>query len=554
MSATTFAQPEGSPQSAAEPKKFGSRIRERVSGAANPVWRRELQESTRANRRPWIVLGLSLSASAAIAGIGFLSSAEGGMTPADVGKFLYQVLFSLAAAVVAIAGAGTAAGTLASERDGHTAEALQLSQLSPRDIARGKLCASIGTMLVYIGALVPAGAIPYVFGGVTAIEVLLGFAFLTLFSVVAVTFGLAGGATLQRTRAATVLTVALAALLFPALYIVFGFGCNTALLRIFPAVQREMPIWWPVAMANTSITLRASVLLALTPLAWFAICTTLFYEVAVAQLSETADDRTSALKRWFLGSLATLSLLTVAIPSVLTEREPRLFAAAGSFAVLASFLVLAIFLVSGDARESSRRVAAPRRAMPSRTALTSWPMTALRPGIVRSLVLVPLSGSIALLGPALIHDQRGIFPDPYGYEGAGRLPAAGVGTTVTCAAFAWCFVFFLAALTSYLRSHLGVWRTRCAAMVAVAALSIAPLLVSASLRADRTDAGTAEVFASPSPAYVVWLAEATRSSPSTSRRSARVLEAGATAASAYLILGLALFYGARRRLRALSAR
>ena len=83
------------------------------------------------------------------------------------------------------------AASIAAERSGHTWEALELTGLGPRAIARGKLLAALTYVALYLVMLMPVGGLPFLFGGVTALEVLLAFVVLLGIAILSVTFGLA---------------------------------------------------------------------------------------------------------------------------------------------------------------------------------------------------------------------------------------------------------------------------------------------------------------------------------------------------------------------------
>ena len=88
----------------------------------------------------------------------------------------------------AVVGPAVAANSIASEREGRTWEAVLLTGLSPTVIARGKFLAAFTAIAMYIVMLAPVGALPFLFGGVTATEVVLAFAGLFLIALLSVAF------------------------------------------------------------------------------------------------------------------------------------------------------------------------------------------------------------------------------------------------------------------------------------------------------------------------------------------------------------------------------
>ena len=104
-----------------------------------------------------------------IAAIGGLVSTY--ESPATTGVVLFQVFFSLAYFVVTLVGPARrrqqhrlrARGTHLGGRDPHRA-------LRPAVVARGKFLAAYTAIGMYIVMLAPVGALPFLFGGVTATE------------------------------------------------------------------------------------------------------------------------------------------------------------------------------------------------------------------------------------------------------------------------------------------------------------------------------------------------------------------------------------------------
>jgi ABC-type transport system involved in multi-copper enzyme maturation permease subunit len=263
----------------------------------NPLWIRELKQASRVGRTQWILLVLILGLTALLAAIGGLAAESG--SPGKVGQMLYQVFFSLATAVVTLGGPGIAANTIASEREGKTWEAIQLTGLSPRSVARGKFLAAFSGIALYIVALAPIGAMPFLFGGVGALEVILGFVFLFVYAALATTFGLAVSSFMKSTRGALIVTLILAMFLGPNLYWAFGFGGSVAIRAALSGVTEGLPIWLPLALIRADfgapyvLFLIAAPLLAMGLPAWF------FYEVTLANLSDDAEDRSTRLKIWY---------------------------------------------------------------------------------------------------------------------------------------------------------------------------------------------------------------------------------------------------------------
>jgi hypothetical protein len=173
MSVQTGEMPPSGPMS----RRLVDRARFRVDlfkTEPNPIWIRELRQAARLARTPVILTVFAILMTLLIASIGGIVSAD--ESPATTGVVLFQVFFSLAYMVVTVVGPAVAANSIASEREGRTWEAVILTGLSPGVIARGKFLAAFTAIGMYIVMLAPVGALPFLFGGVTATETVVAFA------------------------------------------------------------------------------------------------------------------------------------------------------------------------------------------------------------------------------------------------------------------------------------------------------------------------------------------------------------------------------------------
>src|SRR5688572_17869414 len=137
---------------------------------------RELRQSARLQRTPVILATVTGMMTLLICSVGGVASVTA--EPAKVGSGIFHTFFSLAFAVVTWIGPAVAASSIAGERGNRTWEALVLTGLTPAKIARGKFLASLTYVSLYIVMLAPVGALPFLFGGVTATEVLIAFVIL----------------------------------------------------------------------------------------------------------------------------------------------------------------------------------------------------------------------------------------------------------------------------------------------------------------------------------------------------------------------------------------
>ena len=168
----------------------------RIFEEPNPIWARELQQSIRRGHTPAALMLVTGGAALLITAIGGTVGVF--RSPASTGAVIYQTFFSIAFFIVLLLGPALAANAIVSEREGRTWEAVLLTGMSPTEIARGKFLSSLTAIGLYIVALAPVGAVCFLFGGVTALDVVLAFAYLFAFAALSVAFGLAVSSKMQR--------------------------------------------------------------------------------------------------------------------------------------------------------------------------------------------------------------------------------------------------------------------------------------------------------------------------------------------------------------------
>ncbi|HEY4105590.1 MAG TPA: ABC transporter permease, partial [Polyangiaceae bacterium] len=298
---------------AARPSSFYQRLRDEP----NPVWMRELRQAARLQRTPVILAVVTGMMTLLICSVGGVASTSA--EPAKVGVGIFHTFFSLAFAVVTWVGPAVAANTIAGERSGRTWEALQLTALDPRTIARGKFLAAFTYISLYIVMLVPVGALPFLFGGVTATEVLLAFLLLFVFAALSVAFGLSISAKFSSPAAAIIVTLLFALPVSMTVYGAAGVGLSFAAHEQWPGVPGGPPVWLPTALVRADFGLGYLAFLLFLPAVLSAIPAWLFYEVTVANMGSPSDDRSTRLRVWFLVSMplfsAALGLVTFAARS-----------------------------------------------------------------------------------------------------------------------------------------------------------------------------------------------------------------------------------------------
>ncbi|MEO7329657.1 MAG: ABC transporter permease [Minicystis sp.] len=527
MSAQTGAMPPSGPMS----RRLVDRARFRVDlfkTEPNPIWIRELRQAARLARTPVILTVFAVLMTLLIASIGGIVSAE--ESPATTGVILFQVFFSLAYFVVTVVGPAVAANSIASEREGRTWEAVILTGLSPGVIARGKFLAAFTAIGMYIVMLAPVGALPFLFGGVTATETVVAFAFLFLIALLSVAFGLAISSKMSSLRAAIVVTLLL---IFPITlfaFLVFGVALSFAAHKAWPGVAGGPPVWLPTAYERAPLDAGYLVFLLVLPVTAVSLPAWFLYEVTIANLTSMTDDRSSGLKRWFM--VAAPALVVAAIVPVFAVSAPdRDGAVMAGQAGLLVFFSFCAFLFAGDPIGPSRRVIAhwdERRAGAFRRFLG--------PGVMRSALLLLVSGALGIVlltGVALV-------------AMSGR-PSKEIESVLSFGAYAVAFFIFIVGLGAYLRARAGsAVITRVLMFTFLFAVSVGPWIIAAiaGLIADHGSARDALVVASPSPFYVFVMIDAIEKS-----RGEGLLLAGGICMLGWVGVGLVLLGAAKMRCR-----
>jgi ABC-type transport system involved in multi-copper enzyme maturation permease subunit len=494
MSVQTGALPPSGPVSS----RMVDRARFRVDvlrKQPNPIWIRELRQSARLGRTPVILTVITVLMTLLIASIGGLVSTEA--SPATTGVVIFQVFFSIAYFVVTLVGPAVAANSIASEREGRTWEAVILTGLAPATVARGKFLAAFTTIAMYIVMLAPVGALPFLFGGVTATEVVVAFAGLFLIALLSVAFGLAVSSKMASLRAAIVVTLLLAFPATIAAFLGFGVGLSYAAHHAWPGVAEGPPIWLPTAYERApfdalyAIYLVAMPVLGVTLPAWF------LYEVTIANLTSVTDDRSSGLKRWFLAATAGLTL-AAAVPLFAVPAGERAPAAIVGLAVLSLFFAFCVFLFAGDPIGPSRRVTIHwDRAGAGRF------RRFLGPGVMRAASLLLVAGGASLL----LLTALGLW----GAASAASLGSADASRVAAFGGYALAFYVFVVGLGAALRARASSpIVARMLLFAFLFAITVGPWVVAAiaGILAEAGGRHAAYVVAAPSPFYVLVMMDA----------------------------------------------
>jgi ABC-type transport system involved in multi-copper enzyme maturation permease subunit len=524
MSAQTGSMPPSGPASSRLVDRARFRV-DRLKNEPNPIWIRELKQATRLVRTPVILLVACVLMTLLIASIGGLVSAD--QSPATTGVVLFQVFFSLAYFVVTVVGPAVAANSIASEREGRTWEAVILTGLSPGSIARGKFLAAFTAIGMYVVMLAPVGALPFLFGGVTAMETVVAFAFLFLIALLSVAFGLAISSKMASLRAAIFVTLLLIFPISIIAFLTFGLGLSYAAHHAWPGVPEALPIWLPTAYERASFGVDYVVFLLVLPVTAVALPAWFLYEVTIANLTSMTDDRSTGLKRWFLVAAPVLTIAAV-VPVLTASPSDRMFAAIAGLCALLVFFSFCVFLFQGDPIGPSRRVTAAwdeARAGAFRRFLG--------PGVTRSGVLMLAGGvgGLVVVGGVGAVAMRG-------------LPREDQLSVLVMIGYAVGFYVFLVGLGAFLRSRTSTAMvSRVVLFMILFAIAGGPWIfaVIADLIADNTT-HEALIIAAPSPFYVFMMIDALQRA-----RGEALLVAGLIAIVFWAILGLVFLSLARAR-------
>jgi ABC-type transport system involved in multi-copper enzyme maturation permease subunit len=456
----------------------------RLTRDPNPVWMRELRQSARLQRTPVILMTITVAVALLICSVGGIASVTA--EPAKVGVGIFHTFFSLAFALVTWLGPAVAASTIAGEKNGRTWEALALTSLSPARIARGKFLAAYTYLGLYLVMLAPVGALPFLFGGVTATEVILAFFCCFVFAALAVAFGLALSSKFQSSASAIIVTLILALTLSFSTFIGLGVALSMAVHEQWPAVAQGPPVWLPTAWVRADLGLPYLAFLIVLPAVAVLVPAWLFYEVTIANLAGPSDDRSSRLRVW---TIVSSLLLTgcCAIVAVAT-RQVEWAKAQGAF--LFVFFTFVVLMVAGEPLGPSRRV----RVAWDRAG-RSAALRALGPGVVPAttwlmgLVLVAFG---ACVGVGLLTLSKPTDRDVL-IAFDGQLLA---------------FLLFLCGLSAFFRTRAeGATVPRVLLVVTTVVAAIGPWIVMAIAGVvTQTSDGTL-ALASPSPTYAFVLAE-----------------------------------------------
>jgi ABC-type transport system involved in multi-copper enzyme maturation permease subunit len=496
----------------------------RLTRDPNPVWMRELRQSARLQRTPVILMAITVAVALLICSVGGIASVTA--EPAKVGVGIFHTFFSLAFALVTWLGPAVAANTIAGEKNGRTWEALALTGLAPARIARGKFLAAFTYVCLYLIMLAPVGALPFLFGGVTATEVVLAFFCCFVFAALAVAFGLAISSKFQSSAAAIIVTLMVTLATSFAVYLGFGVALSMAVHEQWPAVPQGPPVWLPTAWVRADVGLPYLAFLVVLPGVAVTVPAWLFYEITIANLAGPSDDRSSRLRAWTIVSSLAIAA-ACALVAVATRQVDWAMAQACFLFVFFTFVV---FLIAGEPLGPSRRVrVAWDRVGRSRA------LRALGPGVVPATTW--------LLGLVLVAFAACI--------GMGLLTLTKATDREVLVAFdgqLLAFLVFLCGVSAFFRTRAeGATAPRVLLVVTILAATIGPWIAMAIAGVVTRSGDATMALAAPSPTYAFVLAEEIqRGSASLSR----LMMPAILCAAGYALFGVGLLAMAAGRAHA----
>jgi hypothetical protein len=401
-------------------------------------------------------------------------------------------------------------------------------------IARGKFLAAYTTISLYIVMLAPVGALPFLFGGVTATETIVAFLFLFLIALMAVAFGLSMSSKMTSMRGAIAVTLLLALPFSILTFSLFGPALSVAAHKAWPSVPEGPPIWLPTAYARAPLDWTYVLSLFVGPVLAISIPSWFMYEVTIANLTSPTDDRSTGLKRWFLVCIPILAIAGASPIVGATSPNETMEISVLSQAAFFFVLTFCVFLFQGDAIGPSRRVEAHWDRVRA-GAFTRF----LGPNVVRTAALELVVGVVCLgLLTAVGVYFTSIRPSYH---------SAGPEQVVLFGLYAAGFFVFMLGLGTYARARSsGAMVARLILAGTVIGLFITPWVVAAIVGVLGAPSGGWDddmlSIASPSPVFVFFaISKAKDTDPGIAPFASVACSFG------YMLLGVLCILAARSR-------
>ncbi len=494
MSAQTGEEVPNAPTSSRGVDRTRFRV-ELLSRDPNPIWIRELRQSSRLGRTPIILMVVTVLMTLVIASLG--GTMSNNESSDKVGVAVYQTYFSLAFFLVAWLGPAVAANSIASEREGRTWEAVLLTGLRPEVIARGKFLAAMTAISTYIVMLAPVGALAFLFGGVTASEVLIAFGYLFLFALLFVALGLAVSSKMESLRASILVTLLMCVPLSMFCFGFLGMAMSEPVHELWRQVPRKLPVWLPTAYIRGDFGAPYALILIVLPLVTLGVPTWFLYESTIANLKGANENRSTGMKRWYV--VSTAALVSTAVAGMAIVKTSGVDAVGVmSLVFLALFLAFVVLVFAGEPISPSRRV----NAEWARERRPHW-VRFFGPSIVNAAILELVVGCSAIAGVSMaclrMTPWGGLYAD-IARDGFLRLVAYTVG-----------FFVFLVGFSAWIRvKSATVVRARVLVVAGIAVATIVPWVIAAIAGVLTQQAEDGIFIAAPSPVYAFFMLDEAR--------------------------------------------
>jgi hypothetical protein len=269
-----------------------------LSVLQSPLLHREHLENSAKKTLPLALLALSTVLTLVLALVGGLFRGHGASP--KLGSILFHVYFSIVFYILAWVGTGTAARSFVRERAAGTWEALLLTEMTPEQIAKGKLTSAFIQTLSALLMLAPAGLIPWTLGGVSPTELILGYLGLFGFATLWVALGAAVGSRIAAPTFAMALSILVGAALAGIVHWGGGLLLSVLAYQAFPVITRGAPIWWPVAVAGSPANLVWAFWLFILPLSLALWLLSLLYQLILNGIRHPLDEHMLGMRRWFI--------------------------------------------------------------------------------------------------------------------------------------------------------------------------------------------------------------------------------------------------------------
>ncbi|AKF07668.1 ABC transporter permease [Sandaracinus amylolyticus] len=266
----------------------------------------------------------------------------GERAPAEVGQEVFHVFFSLLSVVLSMVAPAYAATTITGEKRSGTFESLILSGMSPSRIVWGKFLASYAAVVLCVIAASPVVGLAFLFGGISPLSVLAGFAYVLIALAPAVAFGIAISARVESLW----LAIVLAFFVYVGAHSFFVWPLTVALGEIAHGAWStpfDGPFWFAEALPERFATWDGFAFLVMGPLYALGMPLWFFLASAVAGVQPAAEDRSTPLKIWCvpaIGGAGVLAACIVAGPSTTRDCAEAGIALALVSGLLVTFVAL----------------------------------------------------------------------------------------------------------------------------------------------------------------------------------------------------------------------